>query len=208
MIVVLGIAAVATDVILRAHAEATVEADLSEQIAGLHGADVSIGGTPFVTQLLAQRFQRVDATATSLLVDGLELTDVTAVLTDVDTSAGTAATLELTAVVTPQALTATAGGDLEYTVEDGEVVATLTAAPLAASMVPTARGDAIDLDVTSLMLAGVAVAPEDLPLGLGQAFEDLSVPVELDGGLSLDEVQVAADHLVVTISGSDVTLEQ
>ncbi len=208
VLVVLAVAAVAADVLLRAHAESVVERDLRSQITGLHGTDVTIAGTPFTTQLLAGSFERVDVTATSLLVDGLELDDVQAVLTDVDTEAGTAGTLDLTAVLHPQALTATSGGDLTYEIVDGELVATLTTAPLAASMVPTARGDAIELDVTRLMLADVAVAPEDLPLGLGDAFEDLMVPIELHPGLSLDEVRVDGDHLVVTISGTDVAMEE
>ncbi|MCV2392722.1 DUF2993 domain-containing protein [Actinotalea sp. M2MS4P-6] len=208
ILVVLGAAVVAGDVLLRAHAESVVAQGLRDRLSGLHGVDVSIEGTPFFTQLLAKQFSTVDVTATSMMAGGLELDDVHAVLTGVGTEGGTVGTLAMTATVTPGALDATSGGTLTYTVENGELVATLTSAPLAASMVPHVNGDAIDLEVTELQLAGVGVAPEDLPLGLGAVFENLSVAVELPTGMHLDEVTVGADALEVSVSGTDLVLEQ
>ena len=119
-----------------------------------------------------------------------------------------AGTFDATAELSPAAMTAAVGGDLDIAVQDGALVATLRAAPLSATIVPHLNGDRIDLDVTELALAGAAVAPADLPLGLGDAFENMSVPVTgLPRGVLLDDVTVGPTALELAFSGRDVALE-
>ncbi|HMO11644.1 MAG TPA: hypothetical protein PKB06_09120, partial [Actinotalea sp.] len=117
----------------------------------------------------------------------------------------TAGTLTATASASTDALSAAAPG-LAFVVEGDQLVATLATAPLAAVVVPTAGGDGIELEVTELRLGGVTVSPEDLPLGLGDAFQGLRVPVTLPAGLTLDEVAVSATGLDLTVGGRDVVL--
>lgn len=207
VVVVLGAAAVGGDAAMRHRTVGVIESDLAG--LGLHNPHVSIGGLIVTPQLLAGRFGRMVVTADSMLVQGLELDRVKATLTDVTTGdAPRAATFAATAQLTPAAMTAAVGGDLDFAVQDGAVVATLRAAPLSATIVPTLRGDRIDLEVTALTLAGVSVAPADLPLGLGDAFENMSVAVDgLPSGAVLEDVTVGPTALELTFAGTKVALE-
>jgi hypothetical protein len=207
VLVVIGAAAAGGDAAMRHRTVAVIESDLAR--LGLHNPHVSIGGLVVTPQVLAGRFGRMVVTADSMLVRGLELDHVEATLTDVTTgeqpeAGGFSATAELS----PAAMTAAVGADLDITVQDGALVATLRAAPLSATIVPRLRGDLIDLEVTELALAGVAVAPADLPLGLGDAFEKMSVPVDgLPSGVVLEDVTVGPSALELAFSGTDVALE-
>lgn len=208
VLVVLIVVAITADVVSRARTESIIAAELRSSASAMSGVDVSIAGAAFLPQLFAGHFDQVTATADTLLVDGLELDDVHATLTDVSADDGTAGSILFTAQLTPAALTATVAPDLTYTIEDGALVATLASAPLAASLVPQANGAVIDLRVTELSLAGIVVAPEDLPLGLGAVFDDLAVDVDLPAGIRLDDVTVGSEALEVTVSGTDVLLSE
>lgn len=206
VVVVLGAAAAGGDVVMRHRTVGVIESDLAG--LGLHNPHVSIGGLVVTPQLLAGRFGRMVVTADSMLVRGLELDDVEATLTDVTTGDDPrAATFAATARLTPASMTAAVGADLDITVQDGALVATLRAAPLSATIVPQLHGDRIDLEVTTLTLAGVSVAPADLPLGLGDAFQNMSVAVDgLPPGIVLEDVTVGPTALELTFSGTDVAL--
>lgn len=207
VVVALGAAVAGGDAVMRHRTAAVIEADLVD--LGLHNPKVSIGGPIVTTQLLAGQFDRMVVTADSMLVSGLELDNVDATLTDVTTGdTPHAGTLAGTAELSPAAMTAAVGADLDITVQDGALVATLRAAPLSAAIVPQLHGDQIDLEVKQLTLAGVSVAPADLPLGLGDAFEKLSVPIDgLPSGVALEDVTVGPSALELTFSGTDVSLE-
>lgn len=207
VIVALGAAAVGGDAVMRHRTVSVIEEDLVGR--GLHNPRVSIGGLVVTPQLMAGRFGRMTVTADSMLVRGLELDRIDATLTDVTTGeTPSAGTFSATAELTPAAMTAAVGGDLDITVQDGALVATLRAAPLSATIVPQLRGDQIDLQVTTLTLAGVSVAPADLPLGLGDAFESMAIPVDgLPSGVVLDDVTVGPAALELAFSGTDVALE-
>lgn len=198
--------AVVADVVTRAHTESLLRDDL--RTAGFGSPDVDIEGTPFLTQLLGGTLADVRLSADSYLADGLELTDVRARLTDVEAgSPSRAATFAATAALTPTAMTAALGAPLDITIVDGALVLTLRDAPLSASVVPHLRGDRIDLEVTELALAGLAVAPADIPLGLADAFEGLSLPIDgLPDGVVLEDLTVGETALQVSLSGTDVPL--
>lgn len=206
VVVVLGAAAAGGDAAMRKRTVDVIESDLTG--LGLHNPHVSIGGLIVTTQVLAGQFGRMVVTADSMLVKGLELDRVEATLTDVTTGAEPkAGAFAATAELSPSAMTAAVGGDLDITLKDGALVATLRAAPLSATIVPHLNGDQIDLEVTQLALAGVAVAPADLPLGLGDSFENMSVPVTgLPRGVVLDDVTVGQTGVELTFSGTDVAL--
>ncbi|MCB2176014.1 MAG: DUF2993 domain-containing protein [Actinomycetales bacterium] len=207
VVVVLGAAAAGGDAAMRQRTVGVIESDLAG--LGLHNPHVSIGGLVVTPQVLAGRFGRMVVTADSMLVQGLELDHVDATLTDVTTGdEPRAGTFVATAELSPAAMTAAVGADLDITVQDGALVATLRAAPLSATIVPNLRSDRIDLEVTKLTLAGVSVAPADLPLGLGDAFENMSVAVDgLPPGVVLEDVTVGQTSLELSFSGTDVALE-
>jgi hypothetical protein len=206
VVVLLVGVAVGVDLVTRARTESLLGADLRR--GGLMDPKVTITGMPFLTQLLGGEFHKVRVSGTSVLVDGLELDHVRATLIGLDAKApARVATATATAEVTPAALTAALGADMDFSIADGALVATLRSAPLSASVVPHVSGDRVDLEVKDLALSGVAVAPQDLPLGLGDAFEGLSLEVTgLPEGMHLDGLTVGATALDVSLSGTDVAL--
>lgn len=202
-VVVLGGAALA-DAAMRARVEAGIAAELRD--GGVAGADVLIPGWPFLTQVAGGRFDRLDVTGDQVAaVPGL--TDLRATLTGVATTAPhTAETLTASARLGAEAIDL--GDDLLVSVEDGAVVVGLRILDIQAVVAPRLDGELIALDVVELRVAGLAAAPEDLPLGLDAAFEGLAVPVPaLPAGLRLTAVQARAGYLELSLAGSDVTLE-
>ncbi len=112
VVVVLGAAAAGGDAAMRQRTVAVIESDLTG--LGLHNPHVSIGGLVVTPQVLAGRFGRMVVTADSMLVQGLELDRVDATLTDVTTGAEPrAGAFAATAELTPAAMTAAVGGDLD-----------------------------------------------------------------------------------------------
>ncbi|MDO8122215.1 DUF2993 domain-containing protein [Isoptericola sp. b490] len=208
VLVLLGAAAAAGDLVLRHRTEAIIENELVA--IGMQNPRVSVGGPVVTPQVLRGRFDTLTVMADALLADGVELDRLHATLTDV--TAGDhprAGALSGTAEMTPAAMTAALGQELDVSIEGGALVATLRAAPLSATVVPHLRGDRVDLEVTQLTLAGVSVAPADLPLGLGDAFENMSVPISgLPDGVVLDAVHVGPQALELSFKGTDVPLEK
>jgi hypothetical protein len=192
------------DLLVRRHTETAIAETLD-----VVNPTVSIGGVLFVPQLLAGELDEVDVTADALMAEGLELRDFHATLTGVDVAAPlTARTLNGTAHLTAGSITAALGEGVEATVDGGAVVLTMDAAPLSAAVVPHLDGDRIALEVTELSLAGIGVRPADLPLGLGDELDGLSIEVAgLPEGLRLQDIHVVDNSVAVEFVGADVVLD-
>lgn len=212
-LVVVGVVAVGTvlaDGALRTRTEASLARTV---VAELPGTDptVSIGGSPFLTQVLAGRLDDVEVTAPEATIDGLLLEDVVVQLDGVSTARPTTAErATLTATLQPAALEAVLGLDAELSIADGHLVATLDllGLPVDVALEPHAAGRAMTVDVVSLSLGGVQLDVADLPAALADRLTGLSVPVgSLPEGLELTEVDVAADGVHIVAAGADVVLD-
>jgi hypothetical protein len=194
----------------RGRVEQRIVDEVGAQVPGLTGLDATVHGTPVLTQLAARRLADVRLTADGAELDAVTLADVTARATGVTTTApASAERVEVTALLPLDQVAALVqqSADADVTVDADAVVLTLRTLPITARVVPTATGDAITLDVTEVGIAGATVAPEDLPLGLGDGLTGLAVPVAgLPAGIALTAVAVTPDGLRLTATGDDVTL--
>ena len=207
-VVVVG--AVVADGAMRTRTEASLARTVMAELPGTDPT-VSIGGTPFLLQVLAGRLDDVEVTAPEATLDGLELEDVVVQLDGVSTARPTTAErATLTASLQPAALQAVLGLDAELSIDDGHLVATLLllGIPVDVALEPHAAGRAITVDVVSLSLGGAQLDVEDLPGALADQLTGLSVPVEsLPDGIELTEVGVAADGVHIVAVGTDVVLD-
>ena len=208
--VVVVVGAVVADGAVRTRTEATLARTVAAELPGTDPA-VSIGGTPFLTQVLAGRLDHVEVTAPEATLDGLVLQDVVVQLDGVSTAQPTTAEhVTLTATLQPAALQAVLRLDAELSIDGGDLVATLEllGLPIDVALEPRAAGRSITVDVVSLSLGGAQVDVEDLPPALADQLTGLSVPVEsLPDGIELTEVAVVPDGVRAVAVGTDVVLD-
>lgn len=218
VLALLGIAWLADRIAVGATARG-IESDISAGGVELSpDAEVRINGFPFLTQLMQSRLREVTLTAASAEIDGLVLEDVEGFARHVGTSAPyRARSAQLTATIpvgtVHEALTrselAERGLDIDVQIQGSAVVVSTTflSLPVEAVLQPTAAGRSISLEVRAISLAGIRVSSDDLPGALRAAVSDLRVPLEtLPEGLELEEIDVASEGLLVTLTGSDVDL--
>ncbi|WP_225755687.1 DUF2993 domain-containing protein [Actinotalea sp. Marseille-Q4924] len=211
VVVVLAGGAVVADGIARDRTEDRLAADLPEQIRGLDAPpDVTIGGWPFLTQVLAGELDQVDIAAEEAVLEGLTLQDVEVRLTGVSTDQPTTArTAELTAVAPVDRLGEVIDLPVTLTARDGSLVAEgdVLGIPLEIVLLPTAAGREIAIEVQEISAGGGSFDLSGIP-GLEGAFDGLAVPVDqLPEGLELTDVRVEGDTVVLEAAGEDVTFE-
>lgn len=201
------------DGVVRQNAEAELAASLDDRIPGLsEEPEVTIEGWPFLAQVLRGELQEVRVTASEVTVEHLPLHDVVVELEGVSTEAPTTARLAtMTASARLEDLTAMLRIDAELTVEDGLLLASTSflGVPVVVRLSPRAAGRAIEADVESFSVGGVAVDAESLPDQITQQVEGLSVPVEgLPAGMELSGLTLTSAGADLVASGTDVVLEQ
>ena len=202
----------------RLAAGATADAaarQISATFQGVVGTpEVTIGGFPFLTQLLAGQLTDVGARIEGLTFDGLAVTGV-----EVDAAGVSTATpyrvdrAELTATLplaTVQQLIA-ARTELEVTLAaaGSGLAATTTVLGLTvtATLVPRVDAGAIRVDVASVALGGRTIEVADLPGGIGDRLRDLTIPVTgLPPGIALVGVTFTDAGVRITATGRDVVL--
>ena len=201
---------VVADGVARSSAEARLATTISAELPGTEPT-VRIAGTPFLTQVLAGRLAHVEVSAPAAELGGLALRGVLVQLDGVSTDQPTTAQqMTLTATVQPADLQEVLGLDVELSIDDGLLVASVDVlgVPIDIALEPRADGRSIAVDVASLSFGGLRVDVEDLPSALAGQLTDLVVPVEdLPEGISLTDVVVAPDGVHLTASGTDVVLD-
>lgn len=211
VVAVLAGGAVVADGIARSSTEDRLAGDLQQQIAGLRTEpDVTIGGWPFLTQVVGGELDQVDIAAEEAVLEGLTLQDLTVRLTGVSTDQPTTArTAELSAVAPVERLGDVVDLPVELTTQDGVLVAAgdVLGIPLVIALLPTAAGREIAIDVQEITVGGGAFDLSGIP-GLEAAFGDLTVPVDqLPEGLELTAVLVEGETIVLEAVGTDVVFE-
>lgn len=204
--------AVVADGAARERTEERLAAQLAAQVEGLDGPpDVAIGGTPFLTQVMAGELDDVRMTAPALTLDGVALEDVVVVLGGVST--GTPTTVRqahLTAALPVAAAAPFLPEGVGLEARGARLVATaeVLGFPVEAALVPRIAGRVIGVELQSLAIASIAVDVEDLPDGIAASIAGITVPVEgLPDGVELTSVVVDGDRLLLEADGVDVVLD-
>jgi LmeA-like phospholipid-binding len=193
-----------------------VESTLADHIASTEsvaGADVSIGGFPFLTQVLSNHFDEVDVTLPRLdartSAGSIEVQDVRVSLRDVETSdrfsKATAGSATGSGFVPYGAfdhfdpITVDYGG----TSPDGTAYLNVSAPSLGAGTVRVAPSVANGL---SLNFDALSVPSAALPKGLRTFVSAAHDFGGMPDGLTIKRMDATADGLRVTLAGSDVSI--
>ncbi|WP_024286227.1 DUF2993 domain-containing protein [Cellulomonas sp. KRMCY2] len=214
-VVVVGVlvaGAAVADGVVRERTQETLSTSLHTGIVGLDSApDVTIGGFPFLTQVLAGQLDDVTVTAPAATLDGLRLQQVDVHLTGVSTSQPTVArSARLTAVASVADIEAALAVPVDLAIQGDALVTSATVLGLALDVVlePRPAGRAIEVDVAGLSLAGVSVPTDELPAALRDQLTGLRIPVDgLPQGMELTEVEVQPDGVRLTAEGTDVVFD-
>jgi len=213
-LVVLALAGVGGDRL--AHRLATDEAEQRLAAEGFTGAEVDVGGFPFLTQLVSRRFDSVDVAAASVERDGLRAGDLTATATDVSAPSG--------GQVSAGRLTGEGTVSYDEVVDrlgvpglrlepgaDGQVRLRREVTVLGRSLDVTAVGEVraqgrrIRVVPTGIEVAGGGAVGADIR---GLLVDELTVTYplrDLPDGVSVDSITAARDGFVVRVTGEDVT---
>ncbi|MFE6001390.1 DUF2993 domain-containing protein [Streptomyces sp. NPDC056454] len=218
LLVVLGGLFVAADRLALHFAESEAEDRVS--ISGGSGGttDISIKGFPFLTQLAASEFDRVDVTLKGMKTEAagraIRVGEVRARLHDVKLGSGyttaTAARATGTAVVSYEDLTAAAedGVTVAYG-GDGKVKVTGTVEILGRQISRSVHSTVTRVDGHTIKVRADEVPGEGIP-GVEQLVRTKTdFEGDIDGlpkGLELRKVQVTENGLEIALSGSDVSL--
>ena len=218
MLILAG-AALAADRLLLASTQSRIEAELVKA-TGATSPEVEIGGFPFLTQIVGGSLNHLTVRATTVTYDSIELTNVTVVgegvpldLSAVDSVelTGTLPTASIQALIASEIQEAT-GQDLTVTITtqgDLLVASTLVLGlvPLEMDLRPQAAGRGVRVEMATIRLAGLAVAPGDLPFDWGKDLSSFTVEIpQLPEGLELTSVRVLPDGVELAAAGTNVEL--
>jgi hypothetical protein len=215
LLVALGVLAllfVVADRASKYYVESTL-ADHVESTESVDGVDVSIGGFPFLTQVLGNHFDQVDVTLPHLdartSAGSVEVQDVRVSLHDVETSGrftrATAASATGSGFVPYSAFNQFDPITVEYggTSSDGTAYLNVSAPSLGAGTVrvapSAADGMSLNLDALSVLTAAL---PKELRSFVSAAHDFGGLP----NGLTIRRMEATEDGLRVTLAGSDVTI--
>ena len=218
-VLILAGAALAADRVLLSSTQSRIEAELVKA-TGATSPEVKIGGFPFLTQIVGGSLHHLTVTADAVTYDSVTLTDVTVVgegvpldLSAVDSVelTGTLPTASIQTLVSSEIEKAT-GQDLTITVAvsgDHLVASTLVLGlvPLEMDLRPHAAGRGVQVEIATIRLSGLAVAPGDLPFDWGKNLSTFTVDIsQLPQGLELTSAQVLPDGVELVAAGSNVEL--
>ncbi len=215
-VVALGLVAagaLVVDTVARGEAEDRVAAAVTQRLDVDGTPDVRIEGFPFLTQLLGRSLRDVDATASGVTLDGIDLTDVDVRAADVSLEQpyrvgdvrveATVPTASVQRLVQERvALDVTVDGDVLRAT--GE----LLGVPLAVGLVPRVAAGRLLVDVQDVELGAATLRLDELPGGIADELTGLEVPLGgLPAGVVLTDARVVPDGVRVVAVGTDVVLE-
>lgn len=215
VVVVLGAGVVVADRVAAAEAENRAVEAIELNLEGLQGTpEVTIGGFPFLTQLLRGSLKEVSGQVDGMTLDGIDAVDVVVEAQDVSTtepytaaSGSIAATLPTASI--EQVVAERSDLDVQVAVEGDALKASgeVLGLPLSATLTPRVEDGRLLVDVGGLSLAGLTITVDDLPASIRSRLTDLEVPVSgLPEGLELSTATVVPEGVRFTATGTDVTL--
>lgn len=207
---VLAVVGIAADRVAVGVAERAVSERVQAELPGATDVTTSIEGFPALTQVVCGSLDHVTVTARKVGTEKGTLDSVVVDLYDVSTSSPrTARTVRATAEVPLAVLQAQLGDSWLIAVEGDALRADFAGAlPISATVTPAVQGGAITLDLRTLSLAGVEVSGDQVPDFVEEALNRMVGSVgALPFGLAPTGTTVTPDGVMVTASGTDVSLE-
>jgi len=215
VVVVLGAGLVVADRVAAAEAENRAVETIELNLEGVQGTpDVTIGGFPFLTQLLRGSLTEVSGHVDGMTLEGIDAVDVQVEAQDVSTtepytagSGSIAATLPTASI--EQVVADRTQLDVKVAVDGDALTASgqVLGLNLSATLTPRVEDGKLLVDVGGLKLAGLTITVDDLPASIRSRLTDLEVPVSgLPEGLVLTEATVVPDGVRITATGTNVTL--
>jgi hypothetical protein len=215
VVVVLGAGVVVADRVAAAEAENRAVEAIELNLDGVVGTpDVTIGGFPFLTQLLRGSLKDVSGHVDGITLEGIDAVDVDVEAQDVSTSepytagSGSVAATLPTASIQKVVADRTAL-DVQVAVEGDALKASgqVLGLDLSATLTPRVEDGKLLVDVGGLQLAGLTITVDDLPASVRSRLTDLEVPVSgLPEGIVLSEATVVPEGVRITATGTDVVL--
>ncbi len=187
-----------------------------EQEAEVTGASLDITGFPFLTQVAQGELTHVTGAAGTASFGGYTITDLTIDARGVGISppypvaTGTASGL-LAVDDLEQALQEQSGlaGDLGTEGDTLVLSGTVLGLPLAVAGSPrVSDAGTLALDVVSVDTGSGPRPVEDLPGAVADLLTGIEVSLTLPEGVALDAVEVADGSVRITVTGTDVALEE
>lgn len=195
-----------------------------EEGAGGENVEVGVNGYPFLTQLLGGTLDDVDLSAGRISLNGLVLEGVTGAGRDVATDGTSIGSLTATGLVPTATLQTILDRETEdgwllgdFTVEttDGALTlntTALTLLELGIGVTPVTNGDSLSFELREVTVAGATMTLSDIPFGVGDLITESLAGLELDldmlpDGVTVNAVTIVADGAIVTLSGTDVSLQ-
>ncbi|MEE6281759.1 LmeA family phospholipid-binding protein [Georgenia sunbinii] len=216
LLVVLGIVGVVADRALHAKAESEVLGAVSQHVALAPGADVTIDGFPFLTQVRAGRLAEVRGSAPEAAFEGLVLTGVRVAARGVSPQPPyMAETVEINADIPLRTLRSLLAEELpllERVVEldstDGRLRLSTSVAGLdvAVGLEPTIEDGRIGFELGEALAGADATAGAELLSLLNVAVAELRFDIPgLPDGLVPTRLSVVDDGVRLRLEGTDVT---
>jgi hypothetical protein len=214
-LVVVGLLVVVGDRVARKFA--TEQAQRRLVAAGLTSPQVDVRGFPFLTQLLARRFDDVQVTSTSLRIGTGRADQVSGTARDVTvpsrgpatvgrlTARGTIPYAEVLRAVHQVGLHVSSAGSGQVALRRQVSVLGLTYAVVARGRV-AAEGDRLLVTPTSFELAGGGAVDQRLSDLLANRFTFSYRIRGLPAGVAIDRITPVGDGFVIDASGRDVRL--
>ncbi|MBO9553631.1 DUF2993 domain-containing protein [Cellulomonas sp.] len=214
VVVVLGAGVVVADRVAAAEAENRAVEAIEQNLDVQGTPEVSIGGFPFLTQLLRGSLRDVTGTVDGMTLDGIEATDVEVDAQDVSTTepytVGTGSIAATLPTASIQKIVADRSElDVQVAVDGDALTASgqVLGLTLSATLTPRVEDGKLLVDVGNLQLAGLTITVDDLPASVRGRLTDLEVPVSgLPDGLVLSSATVVPEGVRITATGTDVTV--
>ncbi|MHB1064297.1 MAG: LmeA family phospholipid-binding protein [Georgenia sp.] len=214
LLVLVAVGAVAADRYLLARAEQEIATRVGAVLHTTGKPDVTIGGFPFLPQVLTGEIGDADAHAADAVVEGLRLDDVDVSAREITLGDPVlVGELDLSATMADAALEQLLHEQMPAlalrvtTTRDGVVLATeLFGLPLTITAVPTVIDGALAIGLDALTLAGATVDARVLPAFL-EAADALTVELPaLPPGLEIVGVEPRTGGVRLLVAGKDVAL--
>ena len=198
----------------RSSAQEQVAQVVTQQVEVEGEPDVRIDGFPFLTQLLARSLDDVTASAAGVVLDGVEVVDVTVDAHDVSLDEPyRVGSVRLEATVPTSSVEQVVAERMQLdVVVDGDVLRAsgeVLGVTLTAGLVPRVEDGRLLVDVRDVTLGPATVQLDELPGRIADQLVGIEVPLDgLPAGIVLEQALVVPDGIRFTASGTDVVLER
>lgn len=189
------------------------EAAIAERVAAAD-SEVTVHGFPVLLQLARGELEEVTITAPTAEFDGVRLADLNVRLLGTSTtSPSTVREMTTTALLPTEEILRQLGpvaGQVAVSTEGGllRVRTDLVGFEVDLGFEVSVVEGGVSFDPVDLVLGGEATPIDELPFGLGTWVRPVVVPVAPQEGMVLTAVEIEPEGVRVTLSGSDIVVDE